>query len=103
MLPNRKQIRIPYLTFQKIINDFTQSGREFTTYSADKLEWILYYHSKNLIGYKWHRYDTVTEEAVFLEPWSDDVVVRAFNKAQDGVKFLSGEDLLQLKDGLDKP
>lgn len=68
---NRKEFRIPYLDFQKILNDFTLANREFTAYSADKLEWVLWYHSKSLMraNVRYARFDTSTNELVFLYPW----------------------------------
>lgn len=70
MLSKRKELRIPYLDFQKLLKEFTLSDREFTAYSADKLEWILYYHSKALLRNSVHyaKFDTETNELVFLYP-----------------------------------
>jgi len=73
----RPEIRIKAFDFQKLLEDFTGSRRDFTAYSTTKIDHITYFYFKQLApwnnfrgtgGFMYSKYDTDTEELVFVGP-----------------------------------
>jgi hypothetical protein len=60
-----KQWRIDSLTVQKMVQDFTMSGRFWTAFPIDRIEYILKFYHALPSGYTYRNFDEIREELVW--------------------------------------